>query len=62
MDKVADLRAIISIHDTTLGPAIGGVRLLHYGSEEDALAVERRGLLLDRAREADRGLGRAAGD
>ena len=31
------LRAIIAIHDTTLGPALGGCRLYDYGSEEDAL-------------------------
>ncbi|MBD3169117.1 MAG: leucine dehydrogenase, partial [candidate division Zixibacteria bacterium] len=37
LDKVANLRAIIAIHDTTLGPAIGGVRLLKYETEEDAI-------------------------
>jgi len=37
LDKLANLRAIIAIHDTTLGPAIGGVRLLRYDSEEDAI-------------------------
>lgn len=31
------LRAIIAIHDTTLGPALGGCRLYDYASEEDAL-------------------------
>ncbi|MFQ6033104.1 MAG: Leu/Phe/Val dehydrogenase, partial [Candidatus Zixiibacteriota bacterium] len=36
-DKVARLRSIIAIHDTTLGPAIGGVRMFPYKSEEDAL-------------------------
>ena len=36
-DKVAGLRSIIAIHDTTLGPAIGGVRMHPYKSEEDAL-------------------------
>ena len=33
----AGLRAIIAIHDTTLGPALGGVRLYPYLSEEEAL-------------------------
>ncbi len=36
-DKVAQLRGIIAIHDTTLGPAIGGVRMFPYKSEEEAL-------------------------
>ncbi len=31
------LRAIIAIHDTTLGPALGGCRLYHYASETDAM-------------------------
>ncbi len=31
------LRAIIAIHDTTLGPALGGCRLYDYASEGDAL-------------------------
>jgi len=36
-EESVGLRAIISIHDTTLGPALGGCRLWNYGSEEDAL-------------------------
>jgi leucine dehydrogenase len=36
-DKESGLKAIIAIHDTTLGPALGGTRLLPYTSEEDAL-------------------------
>ena len=31
------LNAIIAIHDTTLGPSLGGCRLYDYASEEDAL-------------------------
>ena len=31
------LKAIIAIHDTTLGPALGGARLWNYGSEAAAL-------------------------
>ena len=31
------LRAIIGIHDTTLGPALGGCRLYNYASEGDAI-------------------------
>jgi leucine dehydrogenase len=31
------LRAIIAIHDTTLGPALGGIRMWRYERDEDAL-------------------------
>src|SRR5690606_18364817 len=31
------LRAIIAIHDTTLGPALGGVRMWTYESEQEAV-------------------------
>lgn len=34
--RVSRLRAIIAIHDTTLGPAIGGIRFMKYASEEEA--------------------------
>lgn len=36
-DNDSGLRAIIAIHDTTLGPALGGVRMLPYATEEEAL-------------------------
>lgn len=36
-DKTTGLKAIIAIHDTTLGPALGGCRMWDYKSEEDAL-------------------------
>ena len=36
-DPEVGLKAIIAIHDTTLGPAIGGVRMLPYESEGDAI-------------------------
>jgi len=36
-DKVAGLKSIIAIHDTTLGPAWGGTRLWNYQSEQEAL-------------------------
>ncbi|WP_027718853.1 Glu/Leu/Phe/Val dehydrogenase dimerization domain-containing protein [Desulfovirgula thermocuniculi] len=36
-DREAGLRAIIAIHSTALGPALGGVRMWPYGSEEEAL-------------------------
>jgi leucine dehydrogenase len=44
-DKSIPLRAIIAIHDTTLGPATGGCRMWTYASEreaiEDALRLAR---------------------
>lgn len=36
-DKNSGLKAIIAIHDTTLGPALGGVRMWPYTSEEQAI-------------------------
>lgn len=35
-DKQSGLKAIIAIHDTTLGPALGGTRMWTYNSEEEA--------------------------
>jgi leucine dehydrogenase len=36
-DKQSGLKAIIAIHDTTLGPALGGTRMWTYASEEEAI-------------------------
>lgn len=36
-DSTVGLSAVIAIHDTTLGPAIGGVRMYDYASPEAAL-------------------------
>lgn len=36
-DPSSGLKAIIAIHNTTLGPSLGGVRMWPYGSEEEAL-------------------------
>ena len=36
-DPTVGLRAFIAIHDTTLGPALGGVRIWPYESEEAAV-------------------------
>lgn len=36
-DRKAGLKAIIAVHDTTLGPALGGTRMWTYASDEDAL-------------------------
>ncbi len=41
-DNKTGLKAIIAIHDTTLGPAMGGTRIAPYKSEEDALADAMR--------------------
>jgi leucine dehydrogenase len=35
-EKTLGLQAMIAIHDTTLGPAAGGVRMLPYASEQEA--------------------------
>src|SRR5699024_10210392 len=44
-DKNSGLKAFIAIHDTTLGPALGGLRMWAYNSEseaiEDALRLAR---------------------
>ena len=37
-DRVTSLRAIVAIHNTTLGPSLGGTRMYPYLSEADALA------------------------
>ncbi len=36
-DKNSGLKAIIAIHDTTLGPALGGTRMWTYKTEEEAI-------------------------
>lgn len=36
-DKELDFKAIIALHDTSLGPAMGATRLLPYASEDAAL-------------------------
>lgn len=36
-DKTTGLKGITCIHDTTLGPALGGTRIWDYQSEEDAV-------------------------
>ncbi|MEX1036639.1 MAG: Glu/Leu/Phe/Val dehydrogenase dimerization domain-containing protein [Sneathiella sp.] len=37
-DKKSGLKAIIAVHDTTLGPALGGTRMWDYANEEEAIA------------------------
>ncbi|HLV10624.1 MAG TPA: Glu/Leu/Phe/Val dehydrogenase dimerization domain-containing protein, partial [Halanaerobiales bacterium] len=36
-DKTSGLKAIIAIHNTTLGPALGGTRIWNYDNEEEAI-------------------------
>lgn len=36
-DKASGYRGIIAIHDTTLGPALGGLRFWRYANDEEAL-------------------------
>ena len=36
-DKPTGLKAIIAIHNTVLGPSLGGTRMWHYTNEEDAI-------------------------
>lgn len=36
-DKASGYRGIIAIHDTTLGPALGGARFWNYASDEEAM-------------------------
>ena len=42
VDEASGLNAIIVVHDTTLGPALGGVRMLPYDSQEEAVADAKR--------------------
>lgn len=36
-DEASGLKAIIAIHDTTLGPALGGARMWSYATEDEAI-------------------------
>ena len=36
-DKATGLKAIVAVHDSRLGPALGGCRFLGYDTDEDAL-------------------------
>src|SRR5438270_2442944 len=36
-EKTSGLKAVIAIHDTTLGPAAGGIRMWTYASEMEAI-------------------------
>ncbi|HZY66136.1 MAG TPA: Glu/Leu/Phe/Val dehydrogenase [Rubrobacteraceae bacterium] len=36
-DRATGLRSIVAIHDTTLGPALGGCRMYPYATEDEAI-------------------------
>ena len=42
VDEASGLNAIIAIHDTTLGPALGGMRMQPYPFESEAIADATR--------------------
>jgi len=42
VDPQSGLHAIVAVHDTTLGPALGGLRMWNYASEEEALFDVKR--------------------
>ena len=62
-DPQAGLKAIIAIHDTTLGPALGGCRMWPYASEqaalEDVLRLSRGMTYKAALADLDRGGGKA---
>lgn len=62
-DKETRLRAIIAIHNTTLGPALGGVRVWSYPDEKtallDALKLSRSMTYMGAVSGADYGGGKA---
>jgi leucine dehydrogenase len=37
LDKATQLRAIVAVHDSRLGPALGGCRFIEYDTDDDAL-------------------------
>jgi leucine dehydrogenase len=42
VDPSCGLHAIVAVHDTTLGPALGGLRMWNYASEDEALFDVKR--------------------
>ena len=62
-DRVTGLRAIVAIHDTTVGPVLGGTRMFPYPSEaaavEDALRLSGAMTLKSVAAGLDVGGGKA---
>ncbi len=58
-DEASGLHALIAVHSTVLGPALGGMRMLPYSSEEEALFDVRRLAkgMTNKSAVADTGLG-----
>lgn len=58
-DEATGLKSIVAIHDTTLGPSLGGTRILDYESEDAALTDVLRlsRAMTYKAAAADLGLG-----
>lgn len=58
-DEQTGLQAIVAVHDTTLGPSLGGTRMLDYETEEAALTDVLRlsGAMTYKAAAADLDLG-----
>ena len=42
VDRSTGLQAVVAVHDTTLGPGLGGIRWVRYPSEQAAVAEVRR--------------------
>jgi leucine dehydrogenase len=62
-DKASGLKAVVAIHDTTLGPALGGCRMWPYHTEDevitDALRLSRGMTFKNAAMGLDMGGGKA---
>ena len=58
-DEASGLHALIAVHDTTLGPALGGMRMLPYVSEDEALfdVLRLARGMTDKSAVAETGLG-----
>lgn len=58
-DEETGLRSIVAIHDTTLGPSLGGTRIRDYETEDDALrdVLRLSRAMTYKAAAADLGLG-----
>ena len=39
-DKITGLKAIVAVHSTVCGPALGGTRMWNYASSADASSEE----------------------
>jgi hypothetical protein len=52
-DKSTGLRTIIAVHDTTLGPALGGCRMWPFASEDEALEFNAQPVAPDEIDDTD---------